>query len=184
MYGRADIVAKSDQIIHGIEAKTTLSMTVLEQAIRSRELFHYSSIFVPQTKNIGGLASRICKIYGIGIFTYQKHGFIIEPLRPKLNRKALSKFIKLSEEQKDYSEAGNNSGRYWSPFKDTCRKLINLVTSMPGQSVPYSDALKRIDHHYSSLGSAKSSLKSWIGTGELKNLVLENGILKYNKPSF
>ncbi len=185
MYGRADIVAKSGQILLGIEAKTTLSMAVLEQAIRSRELFHYAYIYVPRSRNTGrGLAERICKQYGIGIFTCYQQGttFIVkEELKARLNRKALTKYVPLHEQQKDFSEAGNNTGRYWSPFKDTCRQLINLVTSQPGLCMPYGDALKKIDHHYSSLGSAKSSLKLWIGIGELQRLSLENGILIYNK---
>ena len=155
--GVCDIVGKRGNILWAIECKVSFGLAVIEQAVNHKRQFHYSSVAVP-SKRGGGFAERICRKYGVGVLKY-KHS-VTELIRPKLNRKIAP--VILHEEQKTFCEAGSSNGGHWTDFRRTVRMLVQEVSRNPGME--FKEAIRAIDHHYSSFGSAKSCLLGFIGT--------------------
>jgi len=171
VWGRVDIVAKQGPIVWAIECKLSLGFPVLEQAYKALGKFHYVSVAVPW-KARSKFAFDIAGRYGIGVILVPKTWRnISEDVKPRLNRRP-KRTPELHEEQKDYCKAGTNSGGHWTPFKGTRERLVKMVNLEPGLVFP--EAIKRLDHHYSSIASAKSCLKRLIETGVIKELRLEN----------
>lgn len=170
-WGRADIVAKNGNILWIIECKMSFSLAVIEQAwnhIRSHRS-HFVSVAVPKVK--GYFAEEICKRFGIGILSVNcRSEDVHEKARPNFYRKASG--LELHEEQKTWCVAGSQScGGHYTPFKGTVRDLVNLVRKHP-EGLLFADAIKKIDYHYSSFGTAKACLSKFIG-GVIPNLRLE-----------
>ena len=101
-------------------------------------------------------AIKICDALGIGVFEYGAKG-IKESKTEKLNNKA--KLPPLYEEQKG-SVAGNDTGQFFTSFKNTVNKLNEYMNDKEESSMV--DVIKNIEHHYKSDTSAKSSLKKMI----------------------
>jgi hypothetical protein len=161
--GRCDIVGKRGPILWAIECKVTLGLSVIEQAFKWRFRAHYVSVAVPSTRRRNGFAWKVCGDYGVGVFTVRGVGEranVVEEVRPRLSRKI--KPIVLHEEQKTFCEAGGNHGGHWTNFKGTVRNLVNYVNRNPG--VEFNHAIRNIDHHYGTFGTAKSCLRGFIGT--------------------
>lgn len=162
--GRADIVARNGKIIWVIECKMSFGLAVIEQAWNHvrYQTGHYVSVAVPG-KSVGWFAEDICLKFGIGIIGVNMNGGTpLERLRPKFHRKSKCK-ARLCEEQKTWCKAGSAAGGHYTSFKGTCRNLVNLVRQSP-EGVAFAEAIKTIDHHYSSFGTAKSCLRGFIGT--------------------
>ena len=156
--GICDIVGKRGNILWAIECKKSFGLAVIEQAHNWIKYAHYSSVAVPQTRD-GYFAEQICREYGIGVFRI-KGETPRETIRPKMHRAIIP--LHLYEEQKTFCEAGSANGGHWTDFKRTVRNLVREVELHPGME--FNKAIKVIDHHYSSFGSAKSCLRGFIGT--------------------
>lgn len=169
-WGRIDIVAVKGPIKWAIECKLSFGFSVLEQAHKAIGKFHYVSVAVPYRAH-NHFANKIAKMYGIGVLVVSKSGWrnLHESAKPRLFRKPKATPT-LYEEQKTYCKAGSNKGGHWTPFKGTRERLLNIVHNRPG--IPFQEALKKLDHHYSSLASAKSCIKNLIGTEALPELRL------------
>lgn len=172
-WGRADIVAKNGNILWVIECKMSFSLAVIEQAwnhIRSHKS-HFVSVAVQVSKHVGKFAEEICKRFGIGILSVNlNRESMTEKARPNFYRKANG--LELHEEQKTWCLAGSQSGGgHYTPFKATVRDLVDLVRKHP-EGLLFADAVKSIDHHYSSLATAKACLSKFIGV-VIPNLRLE-----------
>ena len=142
--GRADIVAKRNKILWGIEVKKTANLHVIEQAYHLKDYCHYASVATPDYHRF---FHRLCYQNGIGVLRVHPHGQSCdEDMRPRLNRKAIG--ITLYEEQKTFAEAGSNKGGHWTRFKNTKRNLIDAVLKTPG--IEFNQLIKEIDHHYGS----------------------------------
>lgn len=173
--GSADIVLKYS-FLWAIEIKLGMNLTVLAQARCNQRYFHYSSICIKaQRGKTFDFGVKICKEWGIGVFVLFGNGNLREYLRPKMQRKALTKTIILHERMKTYAEAGNSNGDRWTPFDQTVDDLKRYVRQNPGCRLKV--ALQEIDHHYHTLSSATSSIRQWINTGVIKGLELKQGIL-------
>ena len=161
--GRVDIVCKRGNIQWAIEAKMSCGLAVIEQANNWRRWCHYTSILVPSGKS-SSFTDHILRWKGIGSLAVNPNpyldGEVQERVKPLLFRKA--KGLRLHEEQKTFCEAGGNQGGHWTPFKRTCRELVRKVRQTPG--IEFHELVKTLDHHYSSLSSAKSCLRGFIGT--------------------
>lgn len=177
--GVADIVAVQNNLVWIIEVKNNLGLKVIEQADRWKYLANYVSIAVP-----GGHSNT----FADNILKWKKIGSIIvnqsecyEHIRPFLNRKALTDKVKegLKEQHKTYAEAGNNKGRYWSPFKETCRQIVLAVMREDG--ILLKDLIDKIDHHYHTPSSAKSSILEWTKRGYIHGIEvrLENNRYRF-----
>lgn len=165
--GRCDIIAKQGNILWAIECKLNFGFSVIEQAYNWKPYTNYVSIAVPANKS--RFANNVCKDYGIGILVSRREYFR-EIVKPKLNRKVIDR-IKLYDEQKTTLPAGSAGGGYWTDFKRTVANLINKVNEKPG--IEFHKLIKELDHHYSSLGSAKSCLRNFIGTKVIPELEMK-----------
>jgi hypothetical protein len=155
--GRCDIVGKCGNLLWAVECKTTFSLAVIEQAYNARFHAHYSSVAVPTQNNF---AEHICRQLGIGAIHCKGYADPVERVKPKLNRRPM--LFKLVDDQKTSGEAGSQNSDYYTPFRKTVKNLIGYVSRHEG--CHFDEALKEIDYHYHTFGSAKSCLRGFIGT--------------------
>lgn len=167
---RADLYCvKGDESI-AVETKMGIGLKALEQSFEWRELANYSLIALPYKHKANlDFAVRVCRDYGIGIlYYYTKNDKIVEFLKPVCNFNPVNPT--LYEEQKD-SIAGNARSEYVTPFKLTCKQLIDHVISKNGKAA-VKEAIRSIKHHYAHDDSAEQNLKLMVKTNVLKNLSL------------
>ena len=162
----ADIVAVQGRLVWIVECKTSLSLSLIAQAIEWIHHAHFVSVAVPirrqpyQTK-AQFVAKNILKHYGIGLLRvpYNSQNLNEHSVKPKINRFARSECVKkmLNEKQKHWAPAGSQGG-YWTPFKQTCREVVRIVNKNPG--IILKDLIDKLDHHYASDKSAKACILS------------------------
>lgn len=171
---RADIVAVRKNLVWVIEAKKSFSMSLLSQALYWSSYANYVSVAIPQPYRwTSGWDAGVefCRIKGIGIFFTRDDKCKLH-IGNTLNRKASTNIIKkyLFEEQKDYAEAGS-SGKYWTPFKATCREVKLTVLDKPG--ITMKELIESINHHYCGDSTAKSCLRDLILKGVVEGVRAE-----------
>lgn len=166
--GRADIVAVQGKIVWAIETKTSLGLSVLEQSDRWRGHAHYRSVATPV--GASKFVTEICIWKGIGIIHASESCW--EQTRPRLNRQALVQWVsKLCPEHQTYAKAGNSCNRYWSPFKATCRSVLEYVTRHEGCTLK--ELMSGCEHHYASSGTARRMIPMWIREGRVPGVRVE-----------
>jgi hypothetical protein len=166
----ADIVATQGPLLWVIECKTSLGLSVMEQAYYWLGHANYISVAVPSRNNYsreGYFVTRLLTGLGIGSICVRSSGD--QPVfqgeaKQRLFRKT-SHLLRnaLVEAHKSFAEAGNAHGRRWSPFKETCAKIYAYVKQHPGCSI--GDVVKNIETHYHTPSTAKSCLSKWINQG-------------------
>lgn len=174
----ADIIAVQNNKVWIIECKTSFNLSVLEQANTWMKYANYISICIPKThrrdkqtrNNIFGKS--ICKKLNMGCLEITRDAQVVESIKPSLQRKSLSNVIisQLKEEHKHFAQAGSRNG-YYTPFKNTCKELIDFVKSK--KECKLTDAINSINHHYSTPYSAKNMIRHWIETGIIHNLSIQ-----------
>lgn len=177
---RADLVATKHGLVWVLELKKTLSLDLLDQTAHWTRYAHYSSAVVPQSKkrySRNQLVFQICEWKGIGLLevgppsTWHNAGPNVgKTVEPRLHRKAMVDKVRdaLRPQHKDFAQAGNANGKFWSRFRQTCQDLARVVELSPG--ITMKQAIERIDHHYSSLSSARTSLALWIERGKVEHV--------------
>ena len=179
---RADIVAVMDRRVWVIETKTTLSLSVIEQATAWAKMAHWVSVAVPVAKKSytkRAFAQRVMSKFGVGYFSYDEaHSgeFACRDYRGPLHRKILPGIMEMIDEhgedlKGDSVAAGSNEGGYWTPFRHTCRALTSYVAQHQGCLMK--EAIDGITHHYASAGSARGALAKYIKDGIVEGLVLK-----------
>lgn len=171
---RADIYCKKGNETIAIETKTSLNLSVIDQAYNWRNYSSKSYIAIPYQKyRQFSIAHEICENFGIGILLIYKESrhkirdLIVEKLASTVNIE--SKEPALFEEQKD-SVAGNNLGQFITPFKITCKLLVELIKEKG--PMPLKTAVNLINHHYANESSATQNLRKMILWGVLKEIEL------------
>lgn len=192
-YGRiADIVAMRGGTSWMIEAKTNLTLQLLEQGHYWTAWASRSSIAFPAvekgeggTKRARWFAEQICRTLGIGMLELTHRDYettalgpdgkitLEEILIPK-EKPAAPNDIKqyLRERHKHYAQAGSAGHDHWTPFKETRDKAIAFIQAHPGCTM--TELIAGIDHHYRSRGDARKNLLKWITRGALGNVRLED----------
>lgn len=177
IYSRiADIVAKKDDQIWVIECKKSMSLALLEQAYYYLKFADKVSaaIIKPKRRTRSfDFGKYLLMTKGIGCLEYSKNKYseyIHESLSPNLLNPALKDRVILYEEQKNFKNAGGKGAYHFTSFKKTVQELYFYVNDHPG--ILLKDALKSIDHHYSSEKSAYSSIKKMIDTNVINCLKL------------
>lgn len=153
-WGVADIVAKqpNSRVCWVIECKMALGFGVLEQAIRQQHIANRVSIAVPGGHKGSNAAARCCESLGIGFLECSPGLGVSERVLARLNRALLGKWNRssladiLRPEHQTHAEAGTNRGGYWTPFKETCRKVVGYVQLHPGATAK--DVIDSIEHHW------------------------------------
>lgn len=174
---RADIVARRGRVLWVIEVKRSLDLTVLGQAHIWKRRAHRVSVAVPFRRDSTGRDFALLAAAGDGIgvlvarHVYDGEIKVVEHLRPELRRRVLG--IELVESQKTWAEAGNAEGKRWSPFKQTCKLVREVVEQTPGLTIR--EVVDRVDHHYASVASARGSLLTWARAGRLDGVKVLGG---------
>lgn len=175
--GIADIVGERGPLLMVVEAKLHLNLTVMEQAerwCRSANMV-YVAVPKPRRKSLSNWLLGVCYTLGFGVLTVSDSGTVEEKVRAPFRRKINSLVRdKLCPEQKN-TVSGTNRGGYHTPFKATCNDLKRIVAEAGG-SIAVKEAMKLLDHHYSTTASAKTCLIKLIERGIIKDLkVTRNG---------
>lgn len=164
-----DIVAQRGKIIWVIECKQQLSLSVVEQAIRSRSYAHHVSIAAPGTLkllkyNQKTLMAKVMEWQGVGAISVDRQT-VRQAVAPAINRSAQTTQLNntLKRSPKNYAAAGNNKSQYWSPFKATCQSVREYVRLNPGTT--FQQMLGEINTHYKTLANARQSLVHWAKRG-------------------
>ena len=175
-YGpRADIVAVRGPLLLVAEAKTAFGLSVIAQA--DHWIGHANLVYVavPRGWRTHGLAASICRDRGIGVLEVMGgagHGDqggyadwrVQELVAPRLQRSVTSSGhtlrSKLCAETRTYAEAGNNEGKFWSPFKATVAEIHRALKERPGLTTR--ELVDAIKHHYHAASTARSCLPQWL----------------------
>ena len=175
--GRADIVAKKGSIWI-IESKVTLSWDLVGQGLDRFNWAEKVSLAVPKRswgKDARKAVWATLKAHGLGLILVDEKGGVTEAIAPVVQgTPKWAGRLQLHQEQKHFVEAGTK-GSYWTPFKGTCRNLLEFVSSNPGQSLV--TAIEAIDHHYKNAASAKSSLTKYLKRGVITDIELRGSCL-------
>jgi len=176
---RADIVALKGNITWVIETKMNAGLEVIQQANRWQTHAHYVSIAVPRGRRsrTAHFARLVCKKFDIGMLEcdmYNDRYNVRQDVAPKLYRNPYRRLRNtLTEHHKTYAEAGNSDGKFWSPFKQTCKELVRAVTAKPGMTMK--ELVNSISHHYSSDATAKGSIVYWARAGKIPGIKVDEG---------
>lgn len=183
--GRVDIVAVKAPLRWAIEVKTSLTLTVLEQAERNLAYFHLSSYAVPAPAKLPHgtpkgwrFAHDLAKRFGFGALRVlpespRRNGNILEDVPPRLIRRPGK--VLLHEGQKTAVQAGAAGGGYWTPFRNTAQLLVAEALRKPG--IELRTAVKIISHHYSSNPGACRQLAQMIRQRVITDVRLDQGKL-------
>jgi len=167
---RADIVAMQSRRSWVIEVKRTASWELVDQANNWTGYANFVSIAFPKAKgHISRSLLDYARLKGFGIIvlndrqnTIDGHPVVYEA--PRLRRATRDQYhdirTRLTPETKGWGVAGEKAADYWTPYKETCRKLRQVVETTPGISMKEAMAELK-DHHYSSDQTARSSLMHW-----------------------
>jgi len=181
--GRADIVARKKRLLWIVEVKRGLDLSLLAQGHEWKGRAHMVSLAYPKGKlsKTRRVAQHFAGLEGLGLIEVgKKRGWgdvedqvrVEEVARPSITRRIWSPF-KLNEGQKTYAKAGNADGRFRSPFKETCKRVREVVEQQPGLTIR--EVVELVDHHYASKQSAQNGLRTWAGEGAIEGVVLRGG---------
>ena len=178
----ADIVAVRGPVTMVVEAKTALTWRLLEQAERWRGRANRIAIATPNSGHstfVHGCLARS----GIGWLAVPEPITGQQPMwyaDPPLHRIRPAWCIRkaLRPEHKTWGAAGNAASERYTPFKKTCRAVLEAVLSRPGVTVK--EMMGMIEHHYSSDATARSSIAQWARAGKIPGVTVraEGGTLR------
>lgn len=189
--------------IIGIECKKHFNLTVLEQAYRKQNYVDEMYVAVTDGRDDNKyFGLKIAKMLGIGVIFVQKlakyTGYdsinykptnLVNEYTTTVNCNASIKSRShdsidrlLSPHAENYAEAGQAGGKQWSCFKKTVHELAEFIKANPGTTLR--EAIKNIEHHYSSYASARSSLSKGIRDGIVKGISYQDGDKLYFTSSF
>jgi len=184
-YGRPDIVACLGNLVWIVEAKTSLSLKVLEQAYRWTGHVHYISVAVPRRRrgSHDRFALRLFEDKGIGVFSVRGSGAdemipnTMVASEPRMMRRPHLHYVReirdsLRPEMIDYAEAGSVAGSHWTRWKGTRDEVKSIVRRHPGVSI--SELIKEHGRfHYHTSQSARTSLVKNVELGLVPGVRIE-----------
>ena len=184
---RADLVARRDGILWVIESKMTICLTLLDQAVEWTKWAHYVSVLVPRPRSKRGYtkphsyAGRfMLEHFGIGLLMAHPPslvgthpGRVSEEKRPQLRRRAFTDHLAeaLKEIPPNHAPAGNAEQKYYTPYRATCEAVQQYVKLHPGCTLK--EVFDKVDHHYRSSATARSSMAKWIRMGKVPGVAAE-----------
>ncbi len=182
-YGHvADIIAKQNKLIWVVECKLSLSLAVIEQAMEWKRLAHFVSIstLYPRASRKGRRAAKIfLRDQGIGLIEFDRIEYprrvVIKSnvvIKPRLNRKAFTHHINLTDRHKTWAKAGNADCDHWTPYQETCRDVSRIVKENPG--ITLKQIIEKLTkHHYASDQTARSCLLHWAKKGKIAGVRID-----------
>lgn len=169
---RADVYCKKDRETIAIEVKKVLNLKVIDQAYCWRKYASEVYFAVPAwgSRQLR-VVKEICECIGIGMLEvrlgYNNHSEVNVRIPGAVNSEP--EMPPLFEEQKD-SVAGTHTGDFVTPFKMTCKRLIEHVST--NGEMPLVDVVRSIDHHYANEKSAVAGIQKMVRMGVIKDVEL------------
>lgn len=170
--GRADIVARQGARTWVVSCKVAWSFDAVEQAERWAGHANLISLCCSPTK-LTSLKTRLFLWCGVGLLFASGDG-VREMLEPRLNRRVtpnLAKTLQIPELAAWGAEAGNNRHDYWSPYRVTCREVLERVQKNPG--IKTRELVDGLRHHYRKTATARSSLRHWVVAGKIPGVTFD-----------
>ena len=164
---RADLVAVMGPRLWVIETKLAFGMAVLEQAAAWRGYANMVSIATRFSKG-GFFIRHAMEDAGLGWLTVPEDGSnrIRVELAPRLERRVTIRLRELlNEHTRSTAPAGNANHEFWTPFRQTCRGVLDAVRKRPGISIR--EVFESVGHHYTRDATARSAMLKWIRTGKV-----------------
>jgi hypothetical protein len=166
---RIDIVAELDRRLWAVECKRVHGWDVVEQAMYWLGSAHWVSVATAGRLRRTVPRQRFHEMLGVG---WLHVGLDIEEIvGPRLTRTLRHSFglrDYLTEAQQTVGTAGSQTD-YYSDFRDTKRRIVELIQQRPGISMR-----EIVDHgggyHYGSSSTARASLAKWIGKGVIPGI--------------
>lgn len=171
--GVIDLVILDKPLVIAIEAKTSLSMSVMEQAFERLGYANYVYIATPSSPS--NMQKKFLSHFGIGCYKVSDvyGGGIHEMIKPKMFRKIAS--LKLEDWMKK-SIAGSQHERQ-TPFGHFVQDLKSVLSGKPN-GLTYKEAFEATYKYYLKETSFKSNVYQYINRGVIKGIEVEKGILK------
>ncbi len=180
----ADIVGVRKGIVWVLELKTSLTASVVEQALYWRYNSHYASVVTPPRYR-GAKGRWVLEDYmrwkGLGWAVASSdtcggkryHDNVTEHIAPKLHRKAHVERLResLDEAHKTFAEAGSSNGKRWTPFQATAKEVRRLVKENPGCTLKF--LVENCKHHYATAASFKSAIPKYIMSEVIDGVVAD-----------
>ena len=157
---RHDIVAVRDPIVWVIECKSSLSLSVLEQAWMAHT--HRRSVAVPVAKRSNKarrFAYMVAKHLRVGILEVSRGGIreVVEaPINREYHKSAKVLRDKLTPGMKTFLAAGSSGGGFWTPYRDTMNRVKTFIEKNPGSTV--SEIMESVSTHYQTTASTRSGI--------------------------
>lgn len=185
--GVADILGVMGRKIWIVELKKSLSIQLLEQAIKRLQWAHYVSICIPMPLSKSSidslLVNEILDNYGIGVFFVNTHYFqpgaksVSVNKSPKLNRhvpeKHLNMLLRSLDPRMKNNKAGCVSGERWTPFKGFCEEVTVLVNRHNGIT-PIEMAKQLRSEYYSTSKDAANAAVYYARMGLIQGIEARN----------
>lgn|GEM_PF-2474090 len=176
--GRADIVVINGATVGVVEMKQSLTLDLIDQALRWRGYANYIWIAIPYKKNTHKkFVNMVLQDYGIGVLTVSKYGTVWTDKLPKFARKTLPHLKEALTEHHLTSgvKGGHHGGGYVTPYRIT----INNVRRFLQKKGTWCDMKTILDYcetHYaqprSSLGKALQTYEAeWCETKKEKGVL-------------
>lgn len=155
-----------------IEVKTGFTLRLIEQAHFWRRHAHRSSVAFPASieSRTHAFASEVCTQFGIGMIEVVEgdYGPMFARELQYADHSSVINFPRLHEEQKHAIAGTDSRDERYTKLDATLDKVVDFVTEYPG--IALEKVAERVDHHYSSLDSAYSSLLRAISSGRSAHL--------------
>lgn len=172
----ADIVAMQGPIAWVIETKLSFSLDLIGQARDWKGFANRISVATPMLKRGGNykrnvVVKEMMAYYGFGqLVVTDRQPHVRETVGPRTHRKLIDNRVRdsLHEAQKTFAKAGTQGGR-WTPFKQTCIHIRQVVARQPG--IGLKELIDTIDHHYSKDSSARACISRLARQGVIEGIV-------------
>lgn len=192
---RADIVATRGPVALVVEAKQSLSLAVIEQAMAWRARANLVAVATwaaaPYNREKCRRGSRrefperLLGTLGIGLYAVNRPYNEGDPASVHFEREARWNrhkgrapiFEHLRDGMKDVAPGARKG--YWSEFRETVSRLVEFVRAHPGCSMK--QAISGFDHHYANDKSAVACLGNMLWKGVIDEIEDRDGGL-YVKP--
>lgn len=173
----ADIVAVRGPLLWVVEAKVSLGLAVLGQALHWRYRAHLVSVAGPSLPNRAARTAfdALLADRGIGCLLISPEGYTerVRENHPATMTRRLCPGLRdaLRPEHESWAEAGNSEGARYTPWRATTREVFHYVTEHPGATLR--DVLDCVRTHYSSSAVARATIARQIRAGLIPGLRLE-----------
>jgi len=165
-----DIIGMKGPLLHGIELKKNLSMTVIRQAVRNRRYVHCSSVAISARRHPvfnhvirsddREFAIQVCRDYKVGVFEVFMQDDNIDQVVPPVIQRGHHKYIKktilplITDNHRltsNYSNAGTKGGGYFTPYKEMIEIVKKYIEAHPGCEIGQIISHLIEEHHQSRL---------------------------------